>query len=529
MSIRRASFEATYSTGVDVDLKVKGDEDTYKVLVENWNETIGVYSWDFDEIDDTYASLVAEIGLGSIIGVQLMFSYNLSQDAVAIDVIKYGTGNPEAQTGAQILAQYTVDVLGTADITSTSKTSIILDIEDYNLFYEMTMLIVARSPVSFIMQRSRQYDDSTGSVEVGGTALIAGTSEWRAAVGSESAAPPRLIIIYEVDEESHPTLNMKYTTSTPLVNQQVPSDSIGGYLAFNDVYPSAQIGSSISSVQTTIPIDADSDMPTGVGLASVGPETFRYTTVDSASHQLTGVTRGVSPLRSFPAGFDSFRMPEQVYYLHPDSNDLNLLFDTRAASGLVQYRCVAIANVDTNDNFNIGDGAAIGVVQDSSSNVQIIIGVEFPRYDARTGTAEDDVNPTSDSLLVDTSFTEDAGFFDGAFIKFLAPVEYSTVDSFTGGEFVLATPVVGLVAGRSFVIMPAPAQTIATDATAPTSNSGLFTGFDENLEGIEIVLSEHSTYMGENDLFYVWIRRTLTDNVQSGSDTGAVLVFRFKD
>ena len=173
---------------------------------------------------------------------------------------------------------------------------------------------------------------------------------------------------------------MKYTTSDPTTVQSTPSNSIGGHVAQNDVFPSASIGGSINSTQVIIPIDASSSLPDRVGLASVGPEIFKYSTIDATNHRLTSITRAVAPPSSFPAGFDSFRIAEKVHYLHDDANNLNKLFNTRPTSSLIQYRCVAIANTDTDDNFSIQD-AYISVIQNSSSNAQIRIGVEFPRYD----------------------------------------------------------------------------------------------------------------------------------------------------
>ncbi|MHA2279312.1 MAG: hypothetical protein ACXAC5_00265 [Promethearchaeota archaeon] len=530
MSTRIASFFATYTTSIHVGPENKDNEEIHRVTIEETgtSEHIGVYHWDFGYIDDTYSTIVSELDTASIVNMQLSFKYNNNQDGLKLSIMKYGTGDPRIQSATAILAQIGSTELATADILSTNVTGITLTLDDEdNLYYESQLNVVAREGITVTLHRHSDLDASDGSVELSGQNLVGGTSEWRLADPDEPIDPPLLIITYDIPVEAYPRLDMKYTTADPAVSQNTPVNSIGDYVATNDVYPSGDIKESISSTQTAVPIETADSLPTVVGLGSVGPEVFRYTVIDTTNHQLAGVVRGVAPLSAFPAGFDSFKNPERVYYL----NDLNLLFDTRPSSGLIQYRCVAIINSDSGDDFNIQD-AVIGIAQDATANVQLRIGIEFPKFDSRTGLAKDGARNTSPTLLVDTDFSDPDGFFDGAAIKFLDPVDYAVVDSYTSdGEFVLDRSVTNpdLAAGRSFVILPAPAQATPNDATTPTTNSGRFTGFKENVEGITIELLEHGTTMQENDLFYVWIRRTLASDVEETNDTGAVLVFRYRD
>lgn len=537
MATRKASFQASYTTSVQVSGSTKDYEDTYNVLVSNSTVTVGVFDWDFADIDDDYDTLVTEVASSTIEDVQLAFQYNNNQDMINLKVLDYDGGDPSVATGAQILAAIQSTELGEVDVTSTTQTGVIVDLDDIgNLYYGIMLAIAARENVTFGLWRDTDITGSTGSVEVSGTSLIGGVSEWRAASASEPIAPPLLILTYRVDAESHPTLNLKYTTSDPTIVQSSPENSIGGHLSLNDIYESAAIKEPISSTQVSVPIAASASLPSKVGLASVGPEVFKYNTIDATNHQLTNVERAIAPLSSFPAGFDSFRIPENVYYLSTSDDSLHLLFNTRPATSLVQYRCVAIANTDTDDNFNIQD-AFIGVIQSSEAKSQVRIGVEVPRWDTLSGVAVDGRQNTGDELLVTSDQAAD-GFYDGAFLKLIdlsGSVNYAIVDSYvfdvssSTGEFILDRAVTGLVAGWSYIIMPAPSQTISNDATAPSSNSGRFSGFSETVEGIEVELIDHGTTMQENDVFYVWIKRTLTANTEAEDDTGAVLIFRYRD
>lgn len=535
MSKRIASFGATYTTSIDVASQTKMFEDTYRVKIGNSTNIIGIYNWDFTYIDDQFNTIVDEISSSTITKIEVMFKYNNNNDGIKISFLEYEGEDPKMASGYSILNSVQNTELATADILSTNKTSLTIELEDTDFFYYQSQLhIASRESITVGMQRHSDLSTSTGDLEVGGQDLVGGTSEWRSATSTEPIDAPLLIITYNVATEAHPRLNMKFTTSDPTTNQETPANSLGKYIALNDVANSSPINESISSTQTTIPIDPNSSLPTKLGLGSVGPEIFQYSIIDTTNHQLASVVRGVSP-NAFPAGFDSFKNAEDVFYLHKDAtNDLHLLFDTRPASDLVQYRCVAIANVDSGDDFNITDGV-IGIAQNTNSKSQIVIGIELPRWDALSGIAVDGANNTSSTLLVTTVLNDD-GFYDGAFIKITDPsgnISYTVADSYssdgTNGEFIISPSIIGLDATWNFVIMPAPAQQIPNDATSPSLITGRFSGFSETVEGVPIKLLNHGSTMQENDLFYVWLKRTLTPNTESESDTGSVLIFRFRD
>lgn len=539
MSKKIASFGATYTTSVNVVGPAKEFTDTYRVQVGNNTDIIGVYSWDFDVIDDDFFTIVNEIQSSTITKIEVSFKYNNNEDGIKLSFLEYEGPDPKTASAANILTAIQTTELATADILSTNKTGITTELDDIDFFYYESLLhIAARENITLGMQRHTDLSTSAGELEVSGLNLIAGTSEWRSAISTEPTDSPLLIITYDVTAEAYPRLNMKFTTSDPTTNQNTPSNSLGEYIALNDVAPSSPIGTSINSTQTTIPIDPNSALPSKLGLGSVGPEIFQYSIIDTTNHQLSSVTRGIAP-SSFPAGFDSFKNAENVYYLHKDAtNNLHLLFDTQPTDA--QYRCVAIANIDSGDDFNITDGV-IGIAQNPDAKSQIVIGVELPRWDAITGTAVDGVSANGDNLFVTNNATvisKADGYYDGALLKLTDPVgtvSYTIANSFAiasdnlTGEFIISPAVTGLAAGWTFVIMPAPAQQVSIDAAAPTVISGRFGGFSEDVEGISVNLLDHGTTMQENDLFYVWLRRTLTADTESESDTGAVLIFRYRD
>ncbi len=540
MSKRIASFGATYTTSINMVSQAKEFEETYRVKVGNNADTIGIYNWDFTYIDDDFNTIVDEISRSTITKIEIMFKYHRNVDGIKLSFLKYEGADPRFSDGYGIINSVLTETeLATADILSTNKTGLTVEMDDVDFFHYQSLLhIASRLSITVAIQRHVDLSTSPGELEVNGQNLVGGTSEWRSVNPHEPTDAPLLIITYNVDTAAHPELNMKFTTADPTTAQSTPSNSLGKYMATNDVAPLAPINESISSTQTTIPIDTSATLPTKVGLGSVGPEVFQYSGIDSTNHQLTNVVRGIAP-NAFPAGFDSFKNAENVYYLHTgDTSNLHLLFDTRPASDLVQYRCVAIANVDSGDDFNIIDGV-IGIAQNPEAKSQVVIGVELPQWDSITGIAVDGTNNTGSALLVTNNATIIAkpdGYYDGAFLKITdlaGAVSYTVADSFatdgSTGEFIISPTITGLVATWNFVLMPAPAQQTANDATAPANISGRFGGFSEEVEGISIKLLDHGTTMQENDLFYVWLRRTLTADTEAESDTGAVLIFRYRD
>ncbi len=381
----------------------------------------------------------------------------------------------------------------------------------------------------------RKPEGGFGSLSLGGLSLSSNTL-WEDA-GSGVASPPLLYITYFTAQEDFPSLLMRYTTQEPRATQNTPSNSIGGYRAFNDVYPSVLLGDDVSSTQITIPIGISSVMPTQTGLAAMGTEIFKYEGIDPVARLLTGVTRGIAPA-AFPAGQNAYGNLEKVYLLHPDivnddirgTVEVHRLFDTPPTSSLVQYRCVCIyhSGFGSTRDFFVRD-PEIHLFQNPNSNVQFDVGIEVPLFNTHTGQHDGVV---SDQIFTDANFAGfETGLFAGALVKFTRLDVWRIIDTFDAGEFILSSPLVGIASGDEFIIFPAPSQVILNDSIAPIneSDSERFRGFLGDGGTSEVVLNEHSNIMQTYDLFYVWVKRTLVGNVDSSDDTGAILSVQYKD
>lgn len=534
MALRTASFRATCTIGLEKDtgsVYSKVYEDDYKVVLNYTNSEEDVrclYSWDFGLINTDYSALLTEINSSTITSIQVSFAYNSNQDANTLTVFYYSGTTEACDTSVSgIPGRITAFDLGDVDVSLSGRNSATVDLTNKTvsfstMFYDQVATrISAPSTVTLTIVRHSDNDSYAGQIELGGLTLIEDIGEWRAASGDEITSPPLLLITYELEESEHPTVEMRYTTEDPTTSQSTPENSIGGYLSSNTIYSYGDIASSVSSIQTTVPIDDDSSLPSDTGLASVGPEILRFDYIDSSSHLLSQIERGIAPGVGFPAGFDAFKIPEKVYYL-----DIDNLFNTRPTSGLVQYRCIAITNTDTNQNFSIRD-VYVSVLQNPLLDVQVAIGVEVPKFDNHTGLSE---SGTTTTLLIDSDFNSfSSGYFNGAYVTFPSLSGTAIVSSFADGQFVLDRTVTGLTSGKGFSINPYKSQIVANDSTAPTDNNGRFSGFATDVAPIAVELQEHGLTMQEGDLFYVWIRRTLQSNKKPSHNTGAVIVFQFRD
>jgi hypothetical protein len=364
-------------------------------------------------------------------------------------------------------------------------------------------------------------------VEIGGATLVSGIgTAWAAAGADEVQGPPKLVITFTEADDAHVQHEIRYTTEDPTTAQNTPSNSLGGYFASNEVFTTAQIGDFVSSTQTTVDIDSGSSLPTAAGIAQLGPEIISFTGIDTDNAQLTGVTRGVAPTASasFPAEVDQFL--EYIRYLV-----ISNLFDKKPAEDLVQYRCVAVIHTSATALNNV----TISLVQDNDADVQIDIGIEVPAFDATEGVFQEAVDSgavtfDSDSAAVRNKTT---GYYDGGHIvidpsgtPFNAIIE-SYDDDGAKATFILDTAMSGHALGTDFRINPAPIQTVANERTAPTTNSNRFFGFvgDGGSNDIGYLsLRENGSTLNENDVFYLWIKRTLVRNQKSTPNTGAIVI-----
>jgi len=313
----------------------------------------------------------------------------------------------------------------------------------------------------------------------------------------------------------------RYTTASAYSSQGTPENSIGGFISTNTVYTATTISSSVSRLATTVPVVS---VPSAAsGLAQVDIEVVDYAAIDIANSQLSSVERGQVPKCSFPHGVNP--VEGAVRYL-----TVGNLFDPKFDSSHEQYRCISIKNLSSISVENV----EVILINDVDSFVEIDIGIEVPFHDYRTSSIS---NVTSNLMFVDSSLagTFANNYFDGSALRMTsgaASGSNSIISSYDGmtGTFVLTSAIASIAVGDTFEIEAAPSQIVINQLTKPTLNSGLFFGFLGEGGSNELAhgnMRESSNVFRSNDVFYLWIQRTLPRNMKSRSNTAAVILVSY--
>ncbi len=391
------------------------------------------------------------------------------------------------------------------------------------------------------ISRTASSTSEEGTILLGGNTLLHGEgTAWETADSSEINALPRLIVTYEnTSGGSWSQFFMHYTTSDPTTSQATPSNSLGAHRATNEVYVNSQLEDDISSTSTTVTLLSGATLPETSGMVQIGSEIMKYSSIDNTNKILQGVSRGIVPtLFPTPSSIEPYR--EYANFL-----EIDRLFDRRPTSGLVQYRCVSFLYDDT--STRVQKVKAI-LVQNADEDVQIDIGIEVPEYDSRTGVTLDTVSTTftSDDVEVRNlhrskgAIPDGSDLFEDGYVVF-DPGATDTIAQITSFDISdgVATFIIdrdltasGFGIGTAFRINPGPCQIISNEIVAPVENSGRFFGFfgdgGSNLVGFNNV-KERNDWMINYDVFYLWVKRTLTKNKKTSTDTGALVLIEFDD
>lgn len=358
-------------------------------------------------------------------------------------------------------------------------------------------------------------------MHVGGISMSQGIdTPWSVANGINMPDPPYLVLEMEQDINFSPIHYMKYTTTTsPWLADPLPGNSLGGYVSEHLINPVVLLDESASAQQNFVNIDLVPESTPSSGFALLGSEIIKYNNLNEEEKQLQNITRAIVPPFSYSSNTQPYK--EQVHFLKTDA-----IFESRPNEGLIQYRCVALEMQNSSITF-----PTVILTQNPNADVKIDIGIEIPKWDSHGGSISEDV--IDDNIIRSTS--EDVigfpnGFFDGGHIVLnnFPTVENAIIDRYEYdagiATFYLQSnlPPDTFFEGAFFSIKPAPSQIIINDTSPPVVN-GYFSGFFGEGGPNRVVLSEHLNTMNVGDLFYIWIKRTFTQNKSQKENSGAII------
>lgn len=316
------------------------------------------------------------------------------------------------------------------------------------------------------------------------------------------------------------SLTFNYTSITPNAIQNTPENSMGGYISTNNVYDVASITSSLDEVSEIIPVSV---LPIEIsGLSLIDIEVIKYSSVDTGNTRLTNVSRGVVPNIS-SKGFPHSDQ-ETIRYL-----TVSNLFNPKFNNNYTQYRCIAIKNTSSMSVT----GVKPIIINDNTSDTIIDVGIEVPLHDYRTGIITDAL---SGVMFVDSNLSGlfSDNFFNDSLIRITSGTSsgnYAIITSYDDatGTIVVDSDLGSIVSGNTFEIEPSPSQSVINQLTSPINN-GRFFGFlnDGGAEELSYNnIRENTDNFNPNDIFYLWIKRSIEKNVRSGSDTAAVILIQY--
>ncbi len=514
------------------------------------DESVVVFEYEFAS-NNAKETLLGTSSVNAITKVELEFWSIKADDVQPIKEVEFVplANQPSMSSAATIFSDVNLptgtDIWLTNSIRSTTKTKHVVTLGEDSSSGACDWF-KSNLPNDWwaVGLRRREYtgaDDVEGESQIGGVYLNSGTETGWEDRGNGIPAAPRFIVTYQItlDSTNVSQQEMRYTTSDPTSSQLTPENSLGGHASPNEVYVKGQISEFLGSTQTTVSLSDESLIPFSSGLASIGPEVMRFSSIDQSTKKLLGVVRGVSPEASFPSNLHPYR--EYVYFL-----DTSKIFNNRPTSGLEQYRCVAFRH----NGYNI-QNVNFYLRQSSNSPVQIDAGLEIPEYSTRIGAINSSMSATN---VMDSKSTEileaarglgtllpsGSDLFEGGYVTLdydevygsskLAQIEsfdvndaQDTATFILDQQFTYSTPM-------NFRIESGPSQTILNDVARPVSNSTRFLGFfDEGGSGNPNYYSNRdgSDLFVTGDVVYLWIKRSLVRNTTKTDDTGAVIYIEF--
>jgi hypothetical protein len=297
-------------------------------------------------------------------------------------------------------------------------------------------------------------------------------------------------------------LKFLYTSIEPFVSQLNPSQSIGGYPSDTTYSASSTLSSTLSVSGLSVTTQA----ALGGSRLLIDDEIIEV--------QGTGATRAVlnrgalsTTARPHVSGSPVFSIPAQS------------LFNNALSDARVQYRCLAVKNV--NPTLTFSNLTFFFKEQSVTPFTTVKMAVEVPRTEYYLGSA------SSGSLisLVDHGLTSFAdNWFAGCVVKVLSGPNVNarrTVLSFDRATTTLvldsALPF-AVGAGVSYEIQPAPAQTIASGTVAPTFSTARVSGLvpaaaRQSALGINVTGTRiNGSHLAPNEVIYLWLARSRSDN-----------------
>ena len=318
-------------------------------------------------------------------------------------------------------------------------------------------------------------------------------------------------------------IKLYLTSLEPNLAQSIYSQSIGGYPSTTLVYPETTLNKTIGLYEMILELSAPASGWTSwaeVDKLSIGSEIIKVEEV--VNNNVTITQRGVNNI------LNMHLLGDEVRGISPIGLFNNVLNDNYK-----QYRCIAVKNTGQ----NVLSNTYLYIKQNSiNPNTEIKVAIEIPKSQfvssistswnstklvdtSLVGRYEDNQfkeaylkvlsGPNSGQNRIINSYDDDTGMF--IFYNSL-PVEYDSS---------VYSPLV------TYEIEPAPSQRIKSGKESPMTGTDYVTIFSQPNQyypttiNISDVVKNAELY--PDDVFYIWVERTLTKGVPLYEDNSVIL------
>ncbi len=309
-------------------------------------------------------------------------------------------------------------------------------------------------------------------------------------------------------------LKMYLTSLEPNMSQTILSQSIGGYISNTLLYPETTVDSIIGLYDTAISLGIPSTGNwsewEGVTYISINDELMQVNSVDNSITSV--VQRGVNGKVKVHIKNDIARGVSEKELFNDVFND-----------SYKQYRCIAVKNNSSAaDPSNEVTANNISVyLGDNSRNLNsnIKISIEAPKSQYISGVATSIILDSSSgtSSLVDTSLsgTYANGLFNNAYLKINSGTNAGqgrVVQSFSSSGIFYFGSALTSDTSVSYEVLPSPAQRVKSGMMSPSVSTFVANSVSSPLF-VNLFIGENISFdqgaLGINDVFYIWLERTI--------------------
>ena len=307
------------------------------------------------------------------------------------------------------------------------------------------------------------------------------------------------------------SFNFYLTSLEPNIEQNILSQSIGGYCSLSTLYPTARLGTSVVGLyDTSFNISDKSENFKDLQYISINNEMMKVLSFDDNENLIEIDKRGHNNIIGMHVQDDNV-------FAVSNSDIFNDVFDEHNN----QYRCICVKN----ESDNIFKNIKIFLFQNSrniNSNIQIAVEIPKSQYIKSESTSRTYTELTDDSLIGEYS----DNYFSECFLKPEGEIG-GIVKEFKSstGTFVFYDSFSNVIDNKEYEIFPSPSHRLRSGAYFSEDNS--ISSFYNAQPTSPFVVD--NVVLSPNDVIYLWIKRHMLNIAEPFHNNNFVVNISFEE